>query len=207
MKFSIQFKLWFKQVANSITQLPQEAKVFLGRVVLLFIVWKLLYILVLIPNEVPDSWMVKQLGKGTTAFLNNYYHTDLFTNANTLRKKQYGNDLVPVTYSTVFYKNNRKVIGIYQACDGLELMVLYAGFIICFSGFWIRKIVFIVLGIIGLFVINILRSGLLGIISLQFPVHFDFAHKYFFNLIVYGFTFLLWIFFISNSKVNSSKSQ
>ena len=206
MKLNIQLKLWFQQVINSIQQLPKEAKVFLGRALLLFVAWKILYILVLIPNEVPDSWLVKQLGKATASFLNVYYHTDSFNTENTLRRKLYGNDWVPVTYSTVNYKKSQKVLGIYQACDGLELMVLYAGFIICFSGFWIRKLVFIVLGIIGLFLINILRSGLLGIISLQFPVHFEFAHKYFFNLVVYGFTFLLWMFYISSSKLKSTKS-
>jgi exosortase/archaeosortase family protein len=150
--------------------------------------------------------MVKQLGKGTTSFLNYYYHTNSFTTEITLRKKLYGNDLVPVTLATINYKNTQKVIGIYQACDGLELMVLYAGFIICFSGNWIRKLLFIVLGIFGLFLINIVRSGVLGIISLQFPIHFEFAHKYFFNLIVYGVTFLLWMFFISSSKLKSSES-
>jgi len=206
MKLNIQLKLWFQQVINSIQQLPKEAKVFLGRALLLFVAWKILYILVLIPNEVPDSWLVKQLGKATASFLNVYYHTDSFNTENTLRRKLYGNDWVPVTYSTVNYKKSQKVLGIYQACDGLELMVLYAGFIICFSGFWIRKLVFIVLGIIGLFLINILRSGLLGIISLQFPIHFEFAHKYFFNLVVYGFTFLLWMFYISSSKLKSTKS-
>lgn len=206
MKSNIQLKLWFQQIINSIQQLPKEAKVFLGRALLLFVAWKILYILVLIPNEVPDSWLVKQLGKATASFLNVYYHTDSFNTENTLRRKLYGNDWVPVTYSTVNYKKSHKVLGIYQACDGLELMVLYAGFIICFSGFWIRKLVFIVLGIIGLFAINILRSGLLGIISLQFPIHFEFAHKYFFNLVVYGFTFLLWMFYISSSKLKSTKS-
>jgi exosortase/archaeosortase family protein len=206
MKSNIQLKLWFQQIINSIQQLPNEAKVFLGRALLLFVAWKILYILVLIPNEVPDSWLVKQLGKATASFLNVYYHTDSFNTENTIRRKLYGNDWVPVTYSTINYKKSQKVLGIYQACDGLELMVLYAGFIICFSGFWIRKLVFIVLGIIGLFAINILRSGLLGIISLQFPIHFEFAHKYFFNLVVYGFTFLLWMFYISSSKLKSTKS-
>ena len=206
MKSNIQLKLWFQQIINSIQQLPKEAKVFLGRALLLFVAWKILYILVLIPNEVPDSWLVKQLGKATASFLNVYYHTDSFNTENTLRRKLYGNDWVPVTYATINYKKSQKVLGIYQACDGLELMVLYAGFIICFSGFWIRKLVFIVLGIIGLFLINILRSGLLGIISLQFPIHFEFAHKYFFNLVVYGFTFLLWMFYISSSKLKSTKS-
>jgi exosortase/archaeosortase family protein len=206
MKSNIQLKLWFQQIINSIQQLPNEAKVFLGRALLLFVAWKILYILVLIPNEVPDSWLVKQLGKATASFLNVYYHTDSFNTENTIRRKLYGNDWVPVTYSTINYKKSQKVLGIYQACDGLELMVLYAGFIICFSGFWIRKLVFIVLGIIGLFAINILRSGLLGIISLQFPIHFEFAHKYFFNLVVYCFTFLLWMFYISSSKLKSTKS-
>lgn len=57
MKFVNQFQSYFQQILQSIQQLPKEAKSFLSMCILLFVAWKLLYILVLIPNEVTDSWI------------------------------------------------------------------------------------------------------------------------------------------------------
>jgi len=204
MEFNMQIKSWFQNIITSVQQLPNEVKLFLKKVVVLFIAWKLLYILVLIPNEVPDAWMVKKLGAATVTFLNVYYQTDVFSNTNVTRKKLYGKDNVPITYSIINYNKTKKILGIYQACDGLELIILYCGFIFCFSGNWKRKIVFIILGSLGLFCINIIRSGILGVISLEYPIHFEFAHKYFFNLVVYGFTFLLWMLYITKAKLNNA---
>jgi exosortase/archaeosortase family protein len=204
MEFNMQIKSWFQNIITSVQQLPNEVKLFLKKVVALFIVWKLLYILVLIPNEVPDAWMVKKLGAATVTFLNVYYQTDVFSNSSVTRKKLYGKDVVPITYSTINYNKTKKILGIYQACDGLELIILYCGFIICFSGNWKRKIVFMILGTLGLFGINIIRSGILGVISLEYPIHFEFAHKYFFNLVVYGFTFFLWMLYISKAKLKQA---
>jgi hypothetical protein len=73
MEFNMQIKSWFQNIITSVKQLPNEVKLFLKKVVGLFIAWKLLYILVLIPNEVPDAWMVKKLGAATVTFLNVYY--------------------------------------------------------------------------------------------------------------------------------------
>jgi exosortase family protein XrtF len=176
-------------------QLPPEVKSFLLRSVALFIGWKLLYILVLIPKQVPDAWLVKQLGNGTASTLNVMYGTNDFFAEHTTRAKVYGRDTVMATY-TMVSTSKRKVIGIYQACNGLELMILYAGFILCFTGSWTRKLLYIMAGLLGLFALNVLRSALLAWVGLEYPRHFDFAHKYLFNLVIYALTFVMWVFYV-----------
>lgn len=176
-------------------QLPPEVKTFLLRSVGLFIGWKLLYILILIPNQVPDAFLVRQLGNGTAATLNVMYRTKEFHADHTTREKVYGRDTVMATY-TMVSNSKRKVIGIFQACNGLELMILYAGFILCFTGSWSRKLIYIVAGVLGLYALNVLRSALLAWIGLEYPRHFDFAHKYFFNLVIYALTFVLWVLYV-----------
>ncbi|MBU6158878.1 MAG: archaeosortase/exosortase family protein [Bacteroidetes bacterium] len=177
------------------SQIPPEVRTFLIRSVLLFIGWKALYILVLIPNQVPDAGLVRKLGSGTAVVLNGIYGTDEFHAVHTERPRVYGMDTVLATY-TMVKKSSRNILGIYQACNGLELMILYAGFIICFSGVWWRKTIYIVSGIIALYIANVMRCAALGWIGIEYPKHFDFAHKYFFNLIIYSIAFLWWVFYV-----------
>jgi exosortase/archaeosortase family protein len=193
---------------HSLQTLPTEVKTFLWRAVFLFIFWKSLYILVLIPNQMPDSWLVKKVGDGT-AFILDYLYPKLQIHSDDItRPKIYGRDTVSATYSMINTGGGRNLLGIYQACNGLELMILYAGFIICFSGNWSRKIIFIILGVIGLFIINVLRCAFLGTIVLEMPRYFVFAHKYIFNLVVYAFTFLLWVIYVTGlNKKHDSATQ
>jgi len=155
---------------------------------------------VLIPNEIPDAWVVKKLGSSAASLLNVFYSTDSFEAVHIRKLKTYGNDEVWVTHSYVVKSGKRAVIGIYQACDGVELMVLTVGFIFCFSGPLKLKAIYTILGVLGLFFINALRCSLLGVVNLEFPQHFQFAHKYLFNLFVYAFTFLLWMDFVRRVK-------
>jgi len=191
-----------KLISNSLKKLPDAVKRFLFRVVVLFAAWKMLYLFILIPAEVPDAWLVKKLGSGTAYVLNVVYGTTEFNAVSTRRQKVYGSDVVNVTFSNV-QKSGKKLIGIYQACNGLELMILYVGFIIAFAGKWKTKVLFITAGLVGLYVINVLRLVMLGYICIEYPAHFQFAHKYLFNLVVYAFTFLLWVWYVAASKVKA----
>lgn len=184
---------------NYLSQIPKEVRTFLIRSLLLFIGWKALYILVLIPNQVPDAWLVRQLGNGTAVMMNAMYATDSFHAVHTERPKVYGKDTVLATY-TMVKKGKRNILGIYQACNGLELMILYAGFIVCFNGGWGRKTIYIIAGMIALYLANVLRCGALGWIGIEYPRHFDFAHKYFFNLVIYSIAFLMWVFYVKGLK-------
>lgn len=191
-----------KQISDSVKKLPEAVKRFLIRAAVLFAGWKILYLFILIPSEVPDAWLVKQLGSGTASVLNVVYGTNEFKAVATRRQKVYGSDEVNVTFSNV-QKEEKKLIGIYQACNGLELMILYAGFIIAFAGKWRTKLLFVVAGLFGLYIINVLRLVMLGYICIEYPAHFQFAHKYLFNLVVYAFTFLLWVWYVTASKVKA----
>lgn len=200
---------YYQVIEHAVNKLPKQVRLFLMRVIVLFIGWKMLYLFILIPAEVPDAWLVKQLGKGTVQALNFFYDTTDFTAQATTKKKIYGTELVNVTFSHVQW-GKKKLIGIYQACNGLELLILYAGFILAFSGSWQTKMLFIAGGISILFLINILRLVMLGIISIEYPAHFQFAHKYLFNMIVYAITFLLWMGYVKvkhRKEINHSMNN
>ena len=193
----------FKNTSASFQQLPKEVKHFLLKGLAVFISWKLIYILILTPKEIPDQWLVIKLGQGTAATLNWFYNTNEFRETHTTKLKLYGNDYAQVTNSFIYRGNKVAIIGIYKSCDGLELMVLASGFILCFYGSWFRKLLFIFYITVGLFLLNLLRCFVLAIIHINWPQHFEFAHKYVFNIIVYGFTFGFFMLYVSNAELKN----
>lgn len=78
-------------------------------------------------------------------------------------------------------------------CNGIELFALFSVFILAFPGSWKKKIWFIPFGIITIQVLNIIRVVCLAIIQLYFIEWTEFNHTYVFNVIIYGYIFLLWI--------------
>lgn len=185
---------------QSVRSIPVEVRYFLSRVVVLFVVWKAVYIFLLIPNEMPDAWLVRQLGEYSAKTMSVFYGGDNFEARHTRKLKTYGNEQVWVTHSYIYPKGKNAVLGIYQACNGLELMVLTAGFMLCFKGSWTKKSLFIIAGVLGLFVLNVLRCAMLGIVNIEFPKHFDFAHKYIFSIVIYAYTFLIWVWYVAKVK-------
>lgn len=187
--------------------IPKPVRVFLLRALIFFAAWKIIYILILVPREIPDAWLVKRLGEHTASVLSICYPNQSFEARHIRKIKQYGNDHVWVTHSFVYKKNVRYVLGIYQACDGLELMILTVGFFLCFMGGWQLKLIYSLVSVTGLYMLNVARCSMLGVVNLTYPQHFEFAHKYLFNLIVYAFTFLMWMNYVQRVKKTFLKKE
>jgi exosortase family protein XrtF len=96
-------------------------------------------------------------------------------------------------------------ICIGTGCSGLELFVLFLGFIMLMPGRLKDKMWFIPLGLLAILVLNIIRIILLSVIYYHWPQHLDFNHKYTFVIIVYGAIFGLWVLWVSKFA-NRAKS-
>jgi len=103
--------------------------------------------------------------------------------------------------TSIFYKNE-KALSVADVCNALELLVLYAGFIICFPAGIKRKISFTIGGILLICLVNILRCAGLAWIFIYYPDYGDFSHHYVFTFIVYVCIFLLWFWFSKKPSVN-----
>jgi exosortase/archaeosortase family protein len=94
-------------------------------------------------------------------------------------------------------------------CSGLELFLLFFGFILLMKGRLKDKLWFVPLGFLGILVLNIIRIILLSIIYYHTPQYLDFNHKYTFVIIVYGAIFGLWVLwvnkFANRAMIHSSK--
>ncbi|MCC5946442.1 MAG: archaeosortase/exosortase family protein [Bernardetiaceae bacterium] len=95
------------------------------------------------------------------------------------------------------YLGMRAMVSIGAPCNGLDLYVLYACFLIASPGPWQRKLWLIPLGIIGIFLINALRIAILTLNVKYAPEYVDFNHHYLFTFLVYGFIFLIWMYWIN----------
>jgi len=90
------------------------------------------------------------------------------------------------------YRNGEKTLKVADPCNGLELMVLYGGFIFCFPGVLQRKAGFLLAGWALILLLNILRCMLLVLIFVYYRKYLDFSHHFVFTFIVYMAIFWLW---------------
>jgi len=96
-------------------------------------------------------------------------------------------------------------VWIGNSCVGLQLLALFAGFIIAYPGPVKKKLLFIPFGLVTIYLINILRIVGLCIITLYAPEMLDFNHHYTFTITVYAYIFLLWIIWVNRySKTPSA---
>ncbi|WP_114783166.1 exosortase X [Botryobacter ruber] len=89
-------------------------------------------------------------------------------------------------------------------CNGMELMALFAGFIIAFPGPVLKKLIFIPIGIFLINFLNILRIAGLALNAFYSYETLEFNHKYTFTIIVYAFIFGLWMLWVKKySSLNN----
>ncbi len=78
-------------------------------------------------------------------------------------------------------------------CNGIALFALFAGFIIAYKGRVKFKIIYIIIGILSIELLNIFRIVALAILDTHSRAWTEFNHTYTFNIIIYGYIFMLWM--------------
>lgn len=189
----------FKSLKNDI---PKPIRLFLGKAFLLFIVWKIIYNIFLYDSRYLDHPLTTNVADVSVYVLNNLGDMSGFTSVRKIDKYPFQGTKAEYEISAIYHHDN-VILHIANVCNGLELMVLYVGFIICMPALFWRKIKYIILGLITLHLINIIRC--VGLIYLREYYHqyFDFAHHYLFNAMVYTGTLLIWMLF--SRKINLKK--
>jgi exosortase family protein XrtF len=92
--------------------------------------------------------------------------------------------------SLIFLGNTGVRIG--GECGGMELLVLFAGFILAIGGSARNMAWYIPLGILIIIALNIIRISSLTLMVAYAPAYVDFNHKYTFVIIVYAAIFGMW---------------
>jgi exosortase/archaeosortase family protein len=178
-------------------QIPGPVKLFSLKAVILFVAWKALYLLVLLPGRVLDQPLTYMIGVGTTKTLNAVNPSGGYWTVAGVNPKRDGDTWVEERVMHINRFQDR-VLSIADVCNGLEVMVLYAGLILCLPATVKRKLLFILPGIVCIEVLNVIRCAALAEIYLTHPEYLDFSHHYLFTFLVYAFIFWLWFLFSRN---------
>lgn len=86
---------------------------------------------------------------------------------------------------------------IIEGCNSVSILILFVSFIIAFSGSIKATIIYIILGSLFIYAINIARIAFLSIMIYKYPKHQEFLHNLVFPAIIYGLVFLLWVVWIN----------
>lgn len=183
---------------NKIVGIPYPIKLFLVKVAAFYISWSLLYAFVLHPHRIVDAFLTRNLGMltaGLVQFIIPDHTVKVIHDALT---------------SSLFIDGGLNIF-ILDGCNGFELYVLYVGFILCFPFKNKSTLVYIALGLLSIFLLNLLRCTVLSYLKFHEVTYFNIIHHYIFTIVVYSFICALWYrYLISNLRkagINSRSAQ
>lgn len=173
-----------EQTKKMYPELPANVRTFALRGSLLLTGWLLVYHLILKPSGIPDTQLSHLVQLCTTEVLSWIY-----------------NDVHLIGPS--IYSGNEYIITITNPCNGLELHVLYIGFMMCIPTNAKRFWSFAIAGNIIILALNIARCTGLAIMNVHHSYLIDFAHHYAFKLALYAAIFYGWLLYAKKEKVTN----
>jgi exosortase family protein XrtF len=185
-------------------KVPVAVKRFIFKAFIILLVWKVLYLVFLLPARVLDKPLTYSVGVATTWLLNTYTSSSDYSTRSEISNVATDQGLTPMPLQKIFF-HNTNVVSIEDGCNALELFVLYAGFIICMPARILRKTLFIIGGIIAIYITNVIRCAGVAYIIIYHPRYADFAHHYVFTFVVYGLIIALWLIF--SKKLNFANAE
>lgn len=174
-------------------EIPVEVQDFLKRALFIFIIWELLYHLFLFNGRIVDKPLTDWSANGALQIMQVFYPNGR------LMVREEGNYPFDTPHDLFFmdtlYMDGRKIVGVADPCNALELYTLYLGFLIAYPSSVKRKLLFSLAGIVIIYMANILRLAALASINIHRMVAVDIAHHYVFKIMVYALIFGLWVLF------------
>jgi exosortase family protein XrtF len=186
-------KPFYSKIANYWKEIPVSVRKFLLRTLIIFSIWKISYHVYIKPHRLLDVPLTTQTSNNTRQLLSIFYPNYHFTTS--ANKPANKNDFFGVT----IYNETKKVVTILDPCNALELFIMYTGFIFCMPSNWKRMALFISIGLASIYLLNIIRCAVLGVLNINRSLYIDFAHHYLFTMVVYIAIFLGWALYIKKS--------
>lgn len=183
-----------ESASNDSSLFPKEIKSFLLRALIIFLIWKLIYHTFLTENRTIDRPLTNITAK-LSSFLYGFVYKEPFVSfKETIDSKK--------LKKSVIYIGSKRGVGITDSCNGLELFVLYIGFLFCFQSSFYIRLIYIISGISLIFLLNIVRCMILTRLNIIEYQYADFAHHYLFKMIIYSIIFALWVKFSKQINFN-----
>ncbi len=183
------------QISSAVKQIPAPVKSFLWKALVFFVIWELGYNVFLLPNRVIDKPLCELVGNGTASLINLIQDSDL-AYCQLISEYVYNEGELYLADRAIVFLGPNRLIGIADGCNGLNLVVLFLGFVIVYPSKFYLKLIYSVVGIMAIMLLNIVRCAGLGLIHNSYPSMTDFAHHYAFKIITYLAIFYLWYWYV-----------
>lgn len=154
---------------------------FLGTYIILSIAYKL-YLDQYLPHNIPDPF-TKFTSDITAFFLNKF---GFFSFSNIAENQPWMRLIVDGQVASI----------VNEGCNVISILIIFVSFIVAFYTNLKQTILFILAGLVILFVMNISRIMLLNYIFRYHNEYGKMAHDYLFPAIIYGSIVVLWIVWI-----------
>ncbi len=104
---------------------------------------------------------------------------------------------VPGSGNVAIDNSARRVLLVFEGCNGLNVMIVFVCFLAAFRGNAKATFFFAIAGILMIYVMNLGRVATLYYIAEQFPRYLYFFHKYLLTGLLYIVVFGLWILWVN----------
>lgn len=101
-----------------------------------------------------------------------------------------------VPYTMLFYKS-KYIARMIEGCNAISVIILFVSFVVSFSGKLKSTLVFIFWGSFIVYILNVIRIGLLCMALYWFPEQESVFHDIVFPLFIYGVVFVLWVVWVN----------
>lgn len=103
--------------------------------------------------------------------------------------------------------NGIQIVDVYEGCNSINVMIVFIAFIVAFKGPLKASLWFSLLGLLIIYVVNLLRVSALFYVAINFPASMYFFHKFVFTGGIYAIVFGLWYAWIVKVKQWSLAAQ
>jgi exosortase family protein XrtF len=181
-------------------QFPPQIRIFLLRGLVLFGIWKFVYLFFWAQPRTLDGPLTNTVGSQSVWILNQVYQTKGFKATPVVAVTRMEGDYQIAKVSKID-KDGKHLLNIADDCNGLELFILYIGFILSMPATIKRKVIYLIGGVFIIHIVNLLRCVGLSALLMHWDRYFDLAHHYIFKIMVYSTIFVLWVRYSNNLSV------
>ena len=176
------------------SEINRQMRLFVLRLAIVIVVWKVLYIFFLQPIRIPDAFLTHVLSSSVVFTLKSILR--IVPDAKWVLDSHFPADNI--------LSNGRTILDIYDACNGLDLYLIYLTFVLLLPYTRKRKITFSFIGIAAIFIGNIIRCIWLYWIYVYHRDMFDINHHYIFSIMMYLIILGCWLLFIKKGRLHET---
>ncbi|PWK21064.1 exosortase family protein XrtF [Xanthomarina spongicola] len=103
--------------------------------------------------------------------------------------------------------NKKYVARVIEGCNSVSVIILFASFIIAFTGKFKTTFFYLLVGSVLIYVANLFRVVILSIGLYHYPWRKDILHTVIFPAIIYGMVCLLWLLWVNRFSIRSKNHE